>query len=109
MRLGFVGTGTMGNAMAGCLIDAGHQLTIFDIRPEASSGLSARGARVAESPAAVADQSEVVFTSLPGSAEMELAVLEPSIGILTGLRPGGAYIDTTTNPPNVAQRASLAT
>jgi 3-hydroxyisobutyrate dehydrogenase len=108
MRLGFVGTGTMGGAMAGCLIDAGHQLTIFDIRLEATSGLSARGARVADSPAAAADQSEVVFTSLPGPAEMELVVLEPSIGILTGLRPGGAYIDTTTNAPNVAQRVAEA-
>ena len=108
MRLGFVGTGTMGNAMAGCLIDAGHELTIYDVRPEATSGLSARGARVAGSPASAADQSEVVFTSLPGPAEMELTVLEPSRGILAGLRPGGACIDTTTNAPNIARRVAEA-
>jgi 3-hydroxyisobutyrate dehydrogenase len=108
MRLGFVGTGTMGSAMAGCLIDAGHELTIYDVRPEATSGLSARGARVADSPASVAHQSEVVFTSLPGPAEMELAVLEPSTGILAGLRPGGACIDTTTNSPNITRRVAEA-
>ncbi|MBV8090851.1 MAG: NAD(P)-dependent oxidoreductase [Alphaproteobacteria bacterium] len=108
MRLGFVGTGTMGAAMAGCLIDAGHELTIFDVRPEAISGLSARGASVADSPAAAADQSEVVFTSLPGPAEVELAVLEPSIGILAGLGPGNAYVDTTTNAPTAAQRVAEA-
>lgn len=108
MRLGFVGTGTMGSAMAGCLIDAGHELTIYDVRPEATSGLSARGARVADSPAAAADQSEVVFTSLPGPAEMEVAVLEPSAGILAGLRQGNAYVDTTTNAPNVARRVAEA-
>ena len=108
MRLGFVGTGTMGGAMAGCLIDAGHELTIYDVRPEATSGLSARGARVADSPAAAAEQSEVVFTSLPGPAEMEVAVLEPSTGVLAGLRPGGAYIDTTTNAPSVARRVAEA-
>jgi 3-hydroxyisobutyrate dehydrogenase-like beta-hydroxyacid dehydrogenase len=108
MRLGFVGTGTMGSAMAGCLIDAGHELTIYDIRPEATPGLNARGARVADSPAAVADASEVVFTSLPGPAEMELAVLEPSTGILTGLRPGNAYVDTTTNAPSTARRVGEA-
>ena len=108
MRLGFVGTGTMGAAMAGCLIDAGHDLTIYDIRPEATAGLTARGAHAAESPAEAADRSEVVFTSLPGPAEVELAVLDPSSGILSGLQVGGAYIDTTTNAPRVAQRFAEA-
>jgi 3-hydroxyisobutyrate dehydrogenase len=108
MRLGFVGTGTMGSAMAGCLIDAGHELTIYDIRTEATAGLNARGARVADSPAAAADESEVVFTSLPGPAEMELAILEPSTGILAGLRPGNAYVDTTTNAPSTARRVAEA-
>jgi 3-hydroxyisobutyrate dehydrogenase-like beta-hydroxyacid dehydrogenase len=108
MQLGFVGTGTMGGAMAGCLIDAGHELTIYDIRLEATAGLSARGARVADSPAAAADQREVVFTSLPGPAEVELAVLQPSTGILAGLVPGSAYVDTTTNAPTVARRVAEA-
>ena len=65
MRLGFVGTGTMGAPMAGCLIDAGHQLTVYDVRTDATAALCARGARSAEDPAAVARASEVVFTSLP--------------------------------------------
>ena len=108
MRLGFVGTGTMGAAMAGCLIDAGHELTIYDIRPEATVGLAARGARAADSPADAAARSEVVFTSLPGPAEVEFAVLEPSSGILAGLPAGGAYIDTTTNAPSVARRIAEA-
>jgi 3-hydroxyisobutyrate dehydrogenase-like beta-hydroxyacid dehydrogenase len=108
MRLGFVGTGTMGAAMAGCLIDAGHELTIYDVRPEATVGLAARGAHAADTPAAAAVRSEVVFTSLPGPAEVELAVLDRSSGILTGLRAGGAYIDTTTNAPGVARRVAEA-
>jgi 3-hydroxyisobutyrate dehydrogenase-like beta-hydroxyacid dehydrogenase len=108
MRLGFVGTGTIGAAMAGCLIDAGHELTIHDIRPEATVGLIVRGARAADSPAAAAACSEVVFTSLPGPAEVEAAVLDPSSGILAGLRAGGAYIDTTTNAPGVARRVAQA-
>ncbi len=44
MQLGFVGTGTMGAAMAGCLIEAGHQLTVYDVRPEATAALCSRGA-----------------------------------------------------------------
>ena len=104
MQLGFVGTGTMGAAMAGCLIDAGHQLTVFDIRPEATGALRGRGARLADSPGAVAQQSEIVFTSLPGPREVELAALDPASGIVAGLRPGGVYIDLTTNAPAVARR-----
>jgi 3-hydroxyisobutyrate dehydrogenase-like beta-hydroxyacid dehydrogenase len=94
--------------MAGCLIDAGHDLTIYDIRPEATVGLAARGASAADSPAKAADRSEVVFTSLPGPAEVELAVLDPSSGILAGLQAGGAYIDTTTSAPEVARRVAEA-
>ena len=62
MRLGFVGTGTMGNPMARCLIDAGHHLTVHDLRREATADLCGRGARWAETPRATAEASEVVFT-----------------------------------------------
>ena len=93
MQLGFVGTGTMGAPMAGCLIEAGHHLTVYDLRPEAAAALCARGARPADSPSEVARQSEVVFTSLPGPREVEFAALEPSTGILAGFHAGCAYID----------------
>jgi 3-hydroxyisobutyrate dehydrogenase-like beta-hydroxyacid dehydrogenase len=108
MQLGFVGTGTMGAPMAGCLIDAGHQLTIYDVKPGAMAALCARGARSAENPAAVARVSEVVFTSLPGPREVEGAALERSTGIVAALRSGGAYIDMTTNAPAVARRIADA-
>jgi 3-hydroxyisobutyrate dehydrogenase-like beta-hydroxyacid dehydrogenase len=104
MQLGFVGTGTMGNPMARCLLEAGHALTVHDLRREATTNLSALGARWADHPGAVAAASEVVFTSLPGPAEVEQAVLDPSTGILAGLRPGNAYIDMTTNTPRVVRR-----
>jgi 3-hydroxyisobutyrate dehydrogenase len=108
MRIGFVGTGTMGTPIAARLIDAGHQLTVCDIRTEATAPLRERGAQAAENPFAVAKESDVVFTSLPGPDQMEPAVLDPSIGILAGLRSGGAYIDLTTNAPKVARRVAEA-
>ena len=108
MRLGFVGTGTMGAPMAGCLIDAGHQLTVYDVRPDATAALCARGARSAKDPAAAARGSEVVFTSLPGPAEVENAALHPESGIVGGLQRGGVYIDMTTNAPAVARRVAEA-
>jgi 3-hydroxyisobutyrate dehydrogenase-like beta-hydroxyacid dehydrogenase len=108
MRLGFVGTGTMGAPMVGCLIDAGHQLTVYDIRSEAMTALCDRGARPARDPAVVASGSEVVFTSLPGPAEVEHAALDPACGVLAGLQQGGCYIDLTTNAPAVARRVAEA-
>jgi 3-hydroxyisobutyrate dehydrogenase len=104
MRLGFVGTGTMGMPMARCLLEAGHQLAVYDLRREATAGLCASGAVWADSPCAAARASEVVFTSLPGPAEVEEAVLCPGTGILAGLAAGGTYIDTTTNAPSTARR-----
>src|ERR1700730_1743856 len=106
MRLGFVGTGTMGAPMAGCLIDAGHQLTVYDVRPDATAALCNRGARSAEDPAAVARESEGVMTSLTGSAEVEHRAHAPARGFLPGCKQAAAYIDMTTNSPAVARRVA---
>ena len=108
MRIGFVGTGTMGTPIADCLIHAGHSLAVFDRRPEATVTLCAHGALHAESAFAAALDSEVVFTSLPGPAEFEAAMLEPETGILSGLQPGVAHIDLTTNAPDIVARFAEA-
>jgi len=108
MQIGFIGIGTMGTAIAGCLVDAGHRLTVYDVRPEATETLAGRGAATAASPRTVAEASEVVFTSLPGPDEMRAAVLDPASGILAGLRRGGTYIDLTTNAPAVAREVAGA-
>src|SRR5689334_9031367 len=108
MRIGFVGTGTMGTPIAGCLIRAGHSLLVYDRRPEATEALCAEGAERAESGSAAVLGAEVVFTSLPGPTEFEAAMLEPRTGILAGLQAGGAHIDLTTNAPRtVAQIGEL--
>src|SRR6266700_5736616 len=97
MRIGFIGTGTMGAPIAGCLVAAGHALTVFDIRRAATAALAGQGAAVADSPRAAAEGAEAVFTSLPGPNEVEATVLDPDTGILAGLARGAAYIDLTTN------------
>lgn len=108
MRIGFVGTGTMGAPIAGCLVAAGHQLTVYDIRREATDALAAQGAAVADSAHWAAVGAEAVFTSLPGPREVEAAVLEPQTGILAGLRQGAAYIDLTTNARATVGRLAAA-
>jgi 3-hydroxyisobutyrate dehydrogenase-like beta-hydroxyacid dehydrogenase len=108
MELGFVGTGTMGTPMARCLIEAGHRLTVHDLRREATAGLCALGAQWADDPRRVAEASEVVFTSLPGPAEVETVVLDPGHGILAGSTPGRAHVDMTTSTPDLARRIAQA-
>ena len=107
MRVGFIGTGKMGSMMAGGILVGGHELTVYDLRREATTELCKRGARWADGPRQVAEASELVFTSLPGPSEMEKTLLDPDDGVLAGLSPGCGYIDLTTNAPgtivNVAQ------
>src|SRR5580700_9792445 len=108
MRIGFVGTGTMGTPIAGCLIAAGHELTVHDRRREATRTLEQQGAAVAETPRRVAEASEVVFTSLPGPSEVEAAALDAETGIIAGLSTGGTCIDLTTNAPATTRRLAEA-
>lgn len=98
----------MGTPIAGSLIRAGHSLSVHDRRPEATEALCAQGAMRADSAFAAAHEKEVVFTSLPGPAEFEAAMLEPQAGILAGLRPGAAHIDLTTNSPKTIARVGEA-
>ncbi len=104
MRIGFVGTGTMGTPIASCLIAAGHQLLVYDQREEATAALCAQGAERTSCGFFAARDSEVVFTSLPGPTAFEAAMLEPQTGILGGLQPGAAQIDLTTNCPKTIAR-----
>lgn len=109
MRIGFIGVGNIGHPMAGQLLNAGHALTIHDVRREAGSDLVAAGAAWADSPAALAGECEVIATCLPGPPEMEKVCLGPS-GILEGVEPGALYVDHTTNSPLLVRRvhATLA-
>ena len=108
MRIGFVGTGTMGTPIAGCLIRAGHSLSVYDRRPRPPPRCAQQGAVHADSGFAAARDSDVVFTSLPGPREFEAAMLEPQTGILAGLQPGAAHIDLTTNAPKTIARIGEA-
>ncbi len=108
MEVGFIGTGTMGNPMVRCLLEAGHRVTVHDVRREATVELCQLGAVWAESPRLVAEASQVVFASLPGPAEVEQVALDPDSGVLAGIRRGGCYIDTTTNSPEVCRRVAEA-
>lgn len=103
MKVGFIGLGNMGNPMAANILDAGHDLWVYDLRRGAGKNLEASGARWADSAGEAAARSHVVLSSLPGPKEVEAAVLGEE-GIFAGLKKGGTYIDTSTNSPTVMRR-----
>lgn len=103
MNVGFIGLGTMGSSMATNLAAAGHRLVVHDLDRSSADGLVEGGARWAASPAAVAADCEVVFTSLPGPTEVEEVALGPE-GIVHGAAAGLAYFDLSTNSPTVMRK-----
>ena len=108
MNLGYIGTGVMGNPMAKALIEAGHSVTVHDLNRESATNLCEMGANWADDPRQLSESSEVVFTSLPGPGHAENVLTNPDTGILSGLRVGGTWVDTTTNSPTMIHKlASL--
>ena len=103
MRIGFIGTGHMGNPIARHLIKAGHDVTVNDKRQEATANLIELGASWGDSPAAASENADVVFTSLPGPPEVDEAVLGVH-GILESARDGMTHVDLSTNLPSAVRR-----
>jgi 3-hydroxyisobutyrate dehydrogenase len=103
MKIGFIGIGTMGAYMAANLQKAGYQLVVHDVNRAATEKHLAAGADWADSPRAVAERSDVVFTSLPGPPEVE-AVVYGKDGLIEGVRQGLAYFDLSTNSQALMRR-----
>ena len=97
--LGFVGVGRMGSRMAARLMDAGHALTVYDIREEAMAPLLARGARSANSSRAVADAADIVFFSLPEPRDVQGEAVGDE-GVIAGRR-AKILVDLSTTGPRV--------
>jgi len=99
-RVGFIGLGTMGTAMASQLAAAGWSLDVFDIDPAPGDRLASRFAnlRVATSPADAAVQAEIVITMLPAGREVREVTLGPG-GVIETLRPGSLFIDCSSSEP----------
>ncbi len=107
IAIGFIGLGTMGGRIAGNLQKADHPLVVHDVRRAAAASLLAAGATWADTPAAVARGTTVLFTSLPGPPEAESVVFGKD-GILSGIRPGSVYFDLSTNSLSMVKRIHAA-
>lgn len=95
MRTGVIGLGNIGGAIAANLIADEHQVTVFDTDAGRGAALAARGAQVAGSAAAVAQASEVTFTSLPNPAVFEAVASE----WLSAAAADAILVDLSTNAP----------
>src|SRR6202045_3922416 len=102
MDIGFIGLGKMGFPMAHRLIEARHQLTVFDQRKEGVNKLAALGAQAASSPKEVADRAETVMASLP-SLQASLEVATGAGGVIEGTRVK-RFIDLSTVGSHMAVR-----
>src|SRR3989454_8462063 len=87
MKIGFIGTGTMGQPMLSNLVKKGHSVVAYDVVEPALEGAVKRGAVRAGSAAEAAKASELVITMLPSSSHVEAAYLGAA-GILDGIGRG---------------------
>jgi 3-hydroxyisobutyrate dehydrogenase len=94
-RIGYVGLGVMGGALARRLLRDGA-LTVFDLSSERCTEFAAAGATVVGSPAEVGASSDIVLTCLPTSAQVREVIFGDNDGLIRGLRPGGLIIDQTS-------------
>lgn len=107
MKIGWIGTGIMGAAMAGHLQFAGHELALFNRTRDKAKTLTDRGGRWCDSPAAVASESEIVFTMVGLPADVEETYLGPQ-GVLSAEKPCRICVDMTTSEPALARRVAKA-
>jgi 3-hydroxyisobutyrate dehydrogenase len=103
MKVGFIGLGTMGGGMSLNIRHAEHDMTVYDINKDAAKRQLDAGCDWADSPALVAEASEIVLTSLPGPPEVEAVALGPG-GLLEGMKPGSVWCDLSTNSPTLMRR-----
>ena len=97
-ELGYVGLGVMGAAVVRRLLAAGHDVTVWNRTREKAEPLLAEGARWSETPRAVAERSEIVFTMVT-NADAVRAVNEGDDGILAGLGADRLYVEMSTASP----------
>ncbi|MEZ5341533.1 MAG: NAD(P)-dependent oxidoreductase [Acidimicrobiales bacterium] len=102
-RIGFIGLGVMGYPMAGHLLAAGHDVTVFNrTAAKAADWVAAHGGQMASSPREAATDAEVVFT-IVGADDDVRSVVYGDDGCLAALAPGSVLVDHTTASAELAR------
>lgn len=107
MKIGFIGIGVMGEAMANHLLEAGHDLFVYNRTKSKADRLVEQGATWCESVADVAKASELIFTIIGVPADVESVYLD-ELGLIKQSKPGTILVDMTTSTPELAKRIDEA-
>jgi 3-hydroxyisobutyrate dehydrogenase len=100
-RLGWIGTGVMGKSMVGHLIDKGFSATVYNRSKAKAEPALAKGAKWADTPKQVAEQSDVVFSIVGFPVDVRNVILGTD-GALAGSKAGNIIVDMTTSEPSLA-------
>jgi 3-hydroxyisobutyrate dehydrogenase len=105
--VGWIGTGVMGSSMCGHLLTAGYRVTVHSRTQSKAQPLLDRGAQWAESPRAVAAESDVLFTMVGFPRDVRQTYFGET-GVLVGARAGMILIDMTTTQPSLSREIAAA-
>jgi 3-hydroxyisobutyrate dehydrogenase-like beta-hydroxyacid dehydrogenase len=97
--IAFLGLGAMGARMARRLIDAGHDVVVWNRTAERAAPLAEAGARVAGSPREAAADRDIVISVVRDDGASEAVWLDPDRGALEGMRPGAVAVESSTLTP----------
>lgn len=100
-RIGWIGTGVMGSSMCGHLLQRGFSATVYNRSRAKAEPLLTQGAKWADTPRAVAAQSDVVFSIVGFPRDVRETMLGAQ-GALAGAAPGSILVDMTTSEPSLA-------
>ena len=103
MKIGFIGLGNVGGKLAGSLLRNNFDLTVRDLDENLTNSFRDLGAKVAKSPKQLAEQSDLIITSLP-SPEVSAEVMEADDGILNGLSENKIWLEMSTTDENEVKR-----
>lgn len=100
-KIGWIGLGVMGSSMCGHLLDKGFAATVYTRTKAKANSLIAKGATWADTPKAVAEQSDVVFSIVGFPSDVREVMLSAD-GALAGSKSGNVLVDMTTSEPSLA-------
>ena len=107
-KIGFIGTGVMGNPMASHILKEGYELYVYNRTSAKTQSLVASGAHACDSPGSVAEMCDIIFAIVGFPKDVETVVLG-SNGIVEKAKPGSIIVDMTTSTPDLAKKiASVA-
>ena len=105
MRVGFIGLGNVGGKLAGSLLRNGHDVTLHDLDKNTANVFLDKGAAWAESPKALAESVDFIFTCLPSPSACS-HVMEAPDGVIAGLSPNKVWLEMSTTDEAEVKRLS---